>query len=184
MRTNMVTHGICVPECSFAGHPSLTEKTMQNVAAESTGRSAGNYGAGDSLHLLPISKLRGLTSPVRAVLKSRRVTTCQQLLRAAARVEDRLRLARETGLDLSALLTLVQRADMARVNGIGTVFGRMLEDLGITDVALLAAQRPAELHERLRRYNQEERIARRSPTPEEVTEWVDQARELAPLISY
>ncbi len=166
------------------GTRALTEKTMQNVAVDSTERSVGNFRAGTSLHLLPISKLRGLTSTARAVLKSRRITTCQQLLRSAARVEDRARLARDSGLDPSALLVLVQRADMARVNGIGTVFGRMLEDLGVTDVALLAAQRSSELHERLRRYNQEERIARRSPTPEEVAEWVEQARQLAPLISY
>lgn len=157
---------------------------MQNIAASSSERSVMTSRDGTSLHLLPISKLRGLSSPVRAALKSRKVTTCQQLLRAAARAEDRERLVRETRIDPAALLALVQRADMARVNGIGTVFGRMLEDLGITDVALLAAQRPDELHERLRRYNQEERIARRSPTPEEVAEWVEQAQRLTPLISY
>ncbi len=157
---------------------------MQNLAGTSMELTTGTSRAGASLQLLPISKLRGLASLMRAVLKGRRITTCQQLLRAAARAEDRARLARETNLDPAALLALVQRADMARVNGIGTVFGRMLEDLGINDVALLAAQRPADLHLRLRRYNQEERIARRSPTPEEVAEWVEQARQLTPLISY
>jgi predicted flap endonuclease-1-like 5' DNA nuclease len=157
---------------------------MQNLAGTSMELTVGTSRAGAGFQLLPISKLRGLASLMRAVLKGRRITTCQQLLRAAARAEDRARLTRETNLDPAALLALVQRADMARVNGIGTVFGRMLEDLGINDVALLAAQRPADLHVRLRRYNQEERIARRSPTPEEVAEWVEQARQLTPLISY
>src|SRR5947208_10635871 len=78
---------------------------------------------------LPISKLRGLTPQARLALKVRRVTTCGQLLRAAAKAEDRARLAREASLDPDRLLELVQRADMARVNGIGTVFGMMLEDL-------------------------------------------------------
>ena len=65
-----------------------------------------------------------------------------------------------------------------------TVFGLMLEDLGVADVAALAAQGPAELHARLRRYNGEERLARRSPTPGEVESWVAQARSLPVLVSY
>src|SRR5690242_15018299 len=109
----------------------------------------------------PIAKLRGLTVPLRAALKRRRITTCEQLLRAAGRAADRDRLAREAGTDPDALLALVRRADLARVDGIGVVFGLMLEELGVPDVAALAAQDPADLHARLRRYNREERPARR-----------------------
>jgi hypothetical protein len=73
---------------------------------------------------------------------------------------------------------------MARVNGVGSVFGLMLEELGILDVASLARQEPAALHERLRAYNQEQRLARRSPTPEEVSDWIAQARRLPRLVTY
>jgi predicted flap endonuclease-1-like 5' DNA nuclease len=135
-------------------------------------------------YALPISKLRGLTAQARSVLKQRRVTTCDQLLQAAAAAEDRAALAAEAGVPGEVLLTLVRRADMARVNGIGTVFGMMLEDLGVRDVGALAAQDPRELHDRLRRYNQAERIARRSPTPQEVEGWVRQARALPALVTY
>jgi predicted flap endonuclease-1-like 5' DNA nuclease len=133
---------------------------------------------------LPLSKLRGLPGPARLTLKQRRITTCPQLLQAAARAEDRACLARDTCLDPKLLLQLAQRADMARVSGTGTVFGMMLEELEVADVATLAAQNPRELHNRLRRYNQQERIARRSPTAEEVLEWVEQARALPKLVSY
>ena len=68
---------------------------------------------------------------------------------------------------------------MARVNGVGVVFGLMLEDLGVGDVTSSGRLRSVELHERLRDYNQAERRARRSPTPEEVAAWVAQAREPA-----
>jgi hypothetical protein len=78
----------------------------------------------------------------------------------------------------------VQRADTARVNGVGSVFGLMLEELEVLDVDRLAQQDPRELHERLRSYNQEERLARRSPTPEEVVDWVNQARRLPRLVTY
>jgi predicted flap endonuclease-1-like 5' DNA nuclease len=133
---------------------------------------------------LPVSKLRGLTLPVRAALKRHRVTTCGQLLRAAGGARDRDRLARVAGIDPDALLALVRRADLARVDGVGTVFGLMLEELGVADVPALAAQGPAGLHARLSAHNREERLARRSPTPEEVEGWVRQARALPALVSY
>ena len=133
---------------------------------------------------LPVSKLRGLAPRVRAALKRHRVTTCGQLLRAAGGARDRDRLARVAGIDPGELLALVRRADLARVAGIGTVFGLMLEDLGVRDVPALAARDPAGLHARLFAHNREERLARRSPTPEEVEGWVRQARALPPLVSY
>lgn len=132
---------------------------------------------------LPLSKLRGVPFAVRAALKARRINSCAQLLGAAASSEKRRQLATQARIDEELLLTVIRRADMARVNGVGAVFGMMLEDLGILEVPDLAAQDAQELHARLRQYNQEERIARRSPTPEEVLDWISQARALPPLIT-
>ncbi len=135
-------------------------------------------------HPLPISKLRGVPSVVRLRLKSQRITTCAQLLTAAAAAECRSALAEMTGIDPGILLALVRRADMARIKGIGTVFGLMLEDIGVLDIQRLAGQDPAELHDALRRYNLEERLARRSPTLEEVESWVTDARNLPIIVTY
>lgn len=133
---------------------------------------------------LPISKLRGVPQRTRVLLKARRITSCGQLLEAAGAIERREQLARSTGIDPDLITMLVQRADMSRVNGVGAVFGMMLEDLGIRDVQSLADQDIEGLHQELRSYNQQERLARRSPTPEEVQDWIVQARELNPLVSY
>jgi predicted flap endonuclease-1-like 5' DNA nuclease len=140
--------------------------------------------APNSRSSLPISKLRGVPQRVRVALKTRRITSCGQLLHAAGKAELRANLAEATGIDPELLTILVQRADMTRVSGVGAIFGLMLEDLGVRDVQTLAAQDPVELHRRLREYNQRVRLARRSPTPEEVADWVAQARRLEPLVTY
>lgn len=127
-------------------------------------------------HRLPVSKLRGVPLTARVRLKNLRITTCGQLLAAAAMPAGRERLAAATGIDPALLLQLVRRADLARVKGIGTVFGLMLEALGVEDVGRLAQQNAAVLHQALRSLNQAERLARRSPTPEEVAEWIAVAR--------
>lgn len=133
-------------------------------------------------HPLPVSKLRGVPQTARVRLKSLRITTCGQLLAAAATPASRERLAAATGIDADLLLQLVRRADLARINGVGTVFGLMLEALGVDDVSRLARQEPSELHQALRSFNQAERLARRSPTPEEVAEWVEAAGNMPEVV--
>ncbi|HEX8374669.1 MAG TPA: DUF4332 domain-containing protein [Geminicoccaceae bacterium] len=133
---------------------------------------------------LPVGKLGGVPPQALAILKGRRITLCSQLLAVAGKAVRREALAASSGLDPDLLLRLVQRADRARLKGVGVVFGRMLEDLGVRDVQTLAAQDPEVLHARLRAYNLEERLARRSPTPEEVADWVEQARGLPALVGY
>ena len=131
----------------------------------------------------PLAKLFRVPPLIRAALKARQITTCDQLLAAAGHFEDRAALARASRLDLQDLNDLVRQADLARIQGIGVVFGRMLKDLGIHDVALLAQQEPAKLHQRLRLHNEANRLARRAPTEDEVTDWIDQARALPSLVS-
>lgn len=135
-------------------------------------------------HRLPISKLRGVPTSVRVKLKQQRITTCAQLLAAAAAAPQRAALAAATGIDTAVLLQLVRRADLARIRGIGTVFGLMLEELGVVEIEQLAEQGAGELHATLRDYNVRERLARRSPTLEEVEEWVAAARLLPILITH
>ncbi len=135
-------------------------------------------------HGLPISKLLGVPAAARVKLKRQRITTCAQLLTAAATAPERAALAATTRIDPETLQLLVRRADLARIRGIGTVFGLMLEEVGVSDIEQLAGQDAAKLHAALRSFNMHERLARRSPTMEEVSEWVSKARMLPIVITY
>jgi predicted flap endonuclease-1-like 5' DNA nuclease len=132
-----------------------------------------------SLH---VSKLRGISIEVRQKLKRQGISYTHQLLREAGRGEQRRRLAERSRIDAPTLLRLVRRADLARVKGIGAIFADMLEMIGIDEVAALAEQDPLALRTRLYELNAAERLARRAPTPEEVEEWIRQARALPRLV--
>ena len=112
------------------------------------------------------------------------ISTCPQLLAAAAAAGKRAPLAKAAGIAPELLTTIVQRADMRRVLGLGAIFEKMLEEVGVHDVATLAQQDATVLHLRLKTYNQRERLSRRSPTLEEVEHWVEQAKALPVLVSY
>ena len=97
-------------------------------------------------YALPISKLHQVPYRARLALKVHRITTCQQLLAAVGNAAARAALAKAAQIELAVLDTLVRRADMARVNGVGVVFGLMLEELDVHDVESLAGCDPPELH--------------------------------------
>ena len=66
---------------------------------------------------LPLAKLRQVPPLLRAALKVRYITTCDQLLAAAARFEDRAALAHAARIDPDQLTDLVRQADLERVRG-------------------------------------------------------------------
>ena len=145
-------------------------------------RGTGGVGGGDSAVSLHISKLRGVGPEVRARLKVSGINYADQLLHAAATPDRRRDLQRATGLDPTVIARLARRADLSRIKGIGAVFADMLERVGVDHVETLRHASPGELHARLHELNRAERMARRSPTPEEVEDWVRQARALPPVL--
>lgn len=132
-----------------------------------------------SLH---ISKLRGISIEARGKLKRQGITYTDQLLQRAGTTATRQRIAASTGIAEPELLRLARRADLARIKGVGAIFADMLELIGVYDVGALAARDPAALHARLHALNAAERFARRAPTPEEVADWVHQARRAPRLL--
>ena len=169
-------------ECPAA---EFHEQTILDCTAPSpkahagAGRGAGSDGADAmSLH---VSKLRGISHDVRIKLKRQGVSYTHQLLREAGTASRCRRLAMRSGIDEATLTRLVRRADLARIKGIGAIFADMLEMIGIDQVALLAEQDPGQLRARLHALNAAERLARRSPTPDEVEQWIAQARALPRL---
>lgn len=133
-----------------------------------------------SLH---VSKLRGISFDVRAKLKRNGVTYTHQLLSAAGNSDQRHQFSETSGIEELILTRLTCRADLARIKGIGAIFADMLELLDVDRVSKLAGQDPEKLHDALYTLNAAERFARRAPTPEEVEDWVSQARALPKLVA-
>lgn len=133
-------------------------------------------GAHASHYRLPADGL--VTGEEHAALKRARVQTTLDLLRRAARVGDREDLARESGLPLARLTTLVCQADLLRVKGLGPSMVRLLQTAGIRHTRDLKATEPDGLLERLRAANSIHNIAPVLPQREILEDWIDQAKKL------
>jgi predicted flap endonuclease-1-like 5' DNA nuclease len=152
-----------------------------SLQAAAVGGAHADGGDAMSLH---VSKLRGISLDVRIKLKRQGVSYTHQLLREAGSIERCRGLAARSGIDEATLTRLVRRADLARIKGIGAIFADMLEMIGVDQVAVLAGQDSRDLHARLHELNSAERLARRSPTPDEVQQWIAQARALPRLAGF
>jgi predicted flap endonuclease-1-like 5' DNA nuclease len=131
-----------------------------------------------------ISKLRGLSFDLETRFRERGLRTSDQLLDTARTPAGRKELAEYAGVDVHTILELANRADLARVKGIGGVFSDLLEHAGVDTVKELATRRPDNLYAKLVELNAQKKLAGRAPTRNAVAAWVAHAKELPPLLEY
>lgn len=131
-----------------------------------------------------IYKLRGVSNDIKHKLKKQGFHNSDQFLEAARIPAGRKSLAETIGVDTSIVLDLANRADLARVRGIGGVFSDLLEHAGIDTVKELAIRNPENLYAKLVEINQRAELAGRLPTQQVVIDWVEQAKALPKLMEY
>ena len=174
------------PERASADSPAIESRdqpVLIHPSGEPNARAAAARAHDPPVAMsLHVSKLRGINLDVRQKLKRHGISYTHQLLREAGGTAQRRGLAQRSGIDESALSRLVRRADLARVKGVGAIFADMLEMIGVDQVSALAEQDALALRARLCELNAAERLARRAPTPEEVEQWITQARALPRLV--
>jgi predicted flap endonuclease-1-like 5' DNA nuclease len=132
---------------------------------------------------LSINELRGITSTISDKLHNAGLTNSDTLLEALKHPAERNALAVKLGIDESTLLELANRADLARVKGIGRVYSDLLEFAGVDTVAELATRVPENLFAKLQEVASQHSVIR-LPSLEEVTDWINQAKALERKLFY
>jgi predicted flap endonuclease-1-like 5' DNA nuclease len=125
-----------------------------------------------------VSSIKGMNPELAAKLKAEGITNTDQLLEAAAKSGSRKDLAKKVGASPGEILELVNRADLARIKGIGDAYAHLLEEAGVDSVKELAHRVPANLHERMTKANDEKKLVPRVPTVEAITGWIDEAKQM------
>ena len=132
---------------------------------------------------LSISELQGVDQEISGKLKAAGLSNSDKLLAAMAEPQDRKVWSEKLGIPEKALLELANRADLARVDGIGAAYSDLLEFAGVDTIAELATRNPDNLLQKLIDVAAEHGIGR-LPTQVEVHDWVAQAKELGRGIYY
>lgn len=131
-----------------------------------------------------IADIEGIGEVYAKTLAEKGVTTTEALLEKCATPADRQKLAAETNLSGKLILKWANRADLARIKGIGSEYADLLEAAGVDTVPDLARRNAGNLYQALVATNEEKKLVRKIPTENQVTDWVSQAKSLPRILAY
>lgn len=131
-----------------------------------------------------IIDIEGIGETYAATLKGAGIATVEALLKEGGSPAGRKTLAEKTGLTTQRILEWVNRADLARINGVGSEYADLLENAGVDTVKELATRRGDNLHAKMMEVNEAKKLVRRPPTLAEVEKWVAEAKTLPAMVTY
>lgn len=132
----------------------------------------------------PVKDLKGVTEDLAAKLAERGIKDNETLVQAAAGPAERKQLAQFCGCGAGDILQLANRADLARIRGIGGVYSDLLEIAGVDTVKELAARRADNLSAKIAETNERDRLTTKPPSQDLVQDWIDQAKALPRVLTY
>ncbi|WP_041257761.1 DUF4332 domain-containing protein [Fibrella aestuarina] len=133
---------------------------------------------------LTLGELKGINDALINLLKAQGLVDSDTLLEATRTSKGRKELAETIGIDGSVILELANRADLARIKGIGRVYSDLLEEAGVDTVKELAKRVPENLHAKLVEINSVRQLTQRPPSAEQVAGFIEQAKNLPSMLEY
>lgn len=131
-----------------------------------------------------LSEIEGIGDVFEGKLKAVGVTSIENLLETCATSKRRADLADKTGIAEKLILKWANRADLARVKGIGSEYADLLEFSGVDTVPELAQRNPVNLVAKMTAVNEERKLVRKLPTEHQVETWIAEAKELPRMLEY
>jgi len=131
-----------------------------------------------------IQEVEGIGPAYEGKLAEVGIETVEALLERGASPQGRKDLVEATGISAKLILKWVNRADLARVKGVGEEYADLLELAGVDTVPELAQRNPQNLHQKMVEINDERKLVRRVPSLSAVQDWVAQAKDLGRVITY
>lgn len=131
-----------------------------------------------------IIEIEGIGPVFAEKLSTAGVLTVENLLEKGASRAGRKAIAEESGVDESKILNWVNKADLFRIKGIGPQFSELLEAAGVDTVKELRNRNAENLHAKLVEVQAEKKITRAVPALKQVVKFIDQAKNLPPVVTY
>lgn len=131
-----------------------------------------------------ISDVEGIGASYAKKLQEADIKTVEQLLDQGATAKGRQSISTRTGITAKLILEWVNRADLARVKGVGSEYADLLEHAGVDTVKELAQRNGANLHAKMEEINAARKLVRRVPTLTQIEGWIAHAKSLPRAVSH
>ncbi len=131
-----------------------------------------------------IEEIEGIGPSHGAALRDAGIATVERLLEEGATRKGRNAIVKSTSITETKVLKWVNHADLFRITGIAGQFAELLEAAGVDTVKELRNRNAENLAAKMAEVNDAKNLTRRSPSASVVADWIDQAKKLAPKVSY
>lgn len=131
-----------------------------------------------------LTEVEGIGETYAAKLQGCGCVTQEDLLEQGGTPAGRKKLEDDSGVSGTLILKWVNRADLARVKGIGSEYADLLECAGVDTVPELAQRNAANLHAKMLEVNEEKNLVRNPPAATQVESWVEEAKGMDRAIHY
>ena len=131
-----------------------------------------------------IQDVEGIGPKYATLLKQEGIHTPDKLLSVGGNRAGRKILAEKTSINEKLILKWVNMCDLFRIKGVAGQFSELLEGAGVDTVKELRNRNAENLAEKMAEVNKAKRLCKASPSAKTVTKWVDQAKKLAPAVTY
>ncbi|GGB50323.1 ferredoxin [Roseibium aquae] len=131
-----------------------------------------------------ISEIEGIGPVYAEKLGAVGIKTTEAYLERAKDPKGRKALAEETGIEEKRILKWANMADLMRINGVGEEYSELLEAAGVDTVKELKHRKPENLAAKMAEVNETKKLVRQVPSESQVVKWVEQAKELPPMMTY
>lgn len=131
-----------------------------------------------------LTEIEGIGETYAQKLMDAGIATTEQLLESCATPKGRTSLAEKTDISGKLILKWANRADLARIKGIGEEYADLLEASGVDTVPDLARRVPENLHAKMVSVNDEKSLVRSMPSEKQVRDWIAQAKDLPRVMTY
>ncbi|HOC31003.1 MAG: DUF4332 domain-containing protein [Armatimonadetes bacterium] len=128
--------------------------------------------------------IEGIGPAYAAKLEGIGVSSVEKLLEKGATKKGREALAEKSGISEKRILEWVNRADLARIKGVGSEYADLLEAAGVDTVPELAQRKPENLAAKMAEISKQKNLTRKVPSAKEVADWVEQAKKLPRIVVY
>ncbi|NLT48544.1 MAG: DUF4332 domain-containing protein [Clostridiales bacterium] len=131
-----------------------------------------------------LSEIEGIGEAYEAKLKDAGVNSMEELLEVCSTKKGRADLAEKAGISEKLILKWANHADLARIKGVGGEYAELLEAAGVDTVPELATRKAENLYKKMVEVNEEKALVRKLPTEKQVTDWIEQAKDLPRVMQY